>query len=107
MGRRLVARFDVYRFNSRAAPLLLDVQSDILEGLASRVVVPLAPAAKVGKEELPRLKPRISIDGKDYIMMTTDIAALPVARLGAFVASLEESYQVEASNALDFLFYGF
>jgi hypothetical protein len=43
-ARRLVARFDVYRFQSRAAPLVVDVQTDILSDLASRGVVPPAPA---------------------------------------------------------------
>jgi len=76
-----VARFDVYRFSSKSAPLLVDVQADLLGELSSRVVVPLAPAGKAGREELPRLKPRVSVGGKDYILMTTDIGVVPVASL--------------------------
>lgn len=102
-----MARFDVYRFASKAAPLVLDVQSDILSDLKSRVVVPLAPASEAGKEELPRLKPRIGVEGKDYILMTTDIAALPVGRLGEHVANVEAEFRDEITKALDFLFFGF
>ena len=43
-----MARFDVFGFSSKAAPLVVDVQSNVLNGLASRVVFPLAPVAKVG-----------------------------------------------------------
>ncbi|MFQ5562577.1 MAG: CcdB family protein [Parvularculaceae bacterium] len=102
-----MARFDVYRFPSKAAPLVIDVQSNILNDLNSRVVIPLAPAAKADREQLPRLKPKIAIGEKDYILMTTDIAALPVNRLGDRVVNLEADYRDEITNALDFLFFGF
>lgn len=44
-----MARFDVFRFPSKAAPLVVDVQSSILNDLKSRFFVPLAPVAKAGK----------------------------------------------------------
>ena len=102
-----MARFDVFRFDSKSAPLVVDVQADVLNGFGSRVVVPLASASKVGKEEMPRLKPKISLDGKDYILMATDISAVPVSRLGPHVTSIEAEYRDQVSAALDFLFYGF
>ena len=102
-----MARFDVYRFSSKLAPLIIDVQSDVLGDLASRVVVPLSPASKAGKEEMPRLKPRIIVQDKDYVLMTTDIAALPRARFGAHVTNVEDQYRDEITKALDFLFFGF
>lgn len=102
-----MARFDVYRFASKAAPLVVDVQSNVLDDLASRVVIPLAPAKKAQREALPRLKPNLVIQNKDYILMTTDIAALPRARLGAHVANIESDYRDDITNALDFLLFGF
>lgn len=102
-----MARFDVYRFAARAAPLVVDVQADVLEDLASRVVVPLAPARNAGREALPRLKPRITVDGKEYILMTTDIAALPRARLGPRVGNIQAEHRDDIINALDFLLVGF
>jgi len=102
-----MARFDVYRFRSRATPLVVDVQADVLSDLASRVVVPLVTIDQAEKEVLARLKPAIRIAGNDYILMTTDLAALTVARLGPHVAKLEGSDRDAVTNALDFLFFGF
>jgi toxin CcdB len=102
-----MARFDVYRFASKSAPLVLDVQSDILGELNSRVVIPLVPVSKAAREELPRLKPKIVVGGKSFILMTTDMAALPRSRLGAFVTNIEGASRDDVSNALDFLFFGF
>lgn len=102
-----MARFDVYRFPSKSAPLVVDVQSDILGDLNSRVVIPLVPVTKAASEELPRLKPRIEVGGKSYILMTTDMAALPKNRLGALVTNVEGAARDDISNALDFLFFGF
>ena len=49
-----MAQFDVHRnLNSASAnamPFLLDVQSDLLNGLATRVVVPLAKPEAVGNK---------------------------------------------------------
>jgi len=102
-----MARFDVYRFPSKSAPLVVDVQSDILSELNSRVVIPLVPVTKAANEELPRLKPRIAVGGKSYILMTTDLAALPKSRLGAFVTNIGGADRDDIATALDFLFFGF
>jgi len=102
-----VARFDVYRFANKAAPFVVDVQADLLSDLASRVVVPLAPVACFAKEELPRLKPRITIDGNEYILMTTDIGVLAKAQLGLPVTNIETSHRDDITAALDFLLQGF
>ncbi len=102
-----MARFDIYRYASKSAPLLVDVQADLLSDLNSRVVVPLLPTAKTGNEELPRLKPKIEISGKDYILMTTDIGVVPVASLGKLIGNIEDEHRYTISDALDFLFQGF
>lgn len=102
-----MARFDVYRFPSKSTPLVVDVQSDILGDLNSRVVIPLAPVTKSAGEELPRLKPRIAVGGKSYILMTTDMAALPKNRLGTFVTNIGGADRDGISTSLDFLFFGF
>ncbi len=102
-----MAQFDVHQFVSRAAPLVVEVQSNVLEDLASRVVVPLVPALKAGSEEVRPLKPRIVVNGTDYILMTTDLGALPRARLGPVVANIEIEHRGDITNALDFLILGF
>ena len=102
-----MARFDVYRFSSKAAPLVVDVQSEVLDGLASRVVIPLVPTEQSLREALPRLKPRITVNNKDYILMTTDLSALPRSRLGPWVGNIDTTHHDDITDALDFLFFGF
>jgi toxin CcdB len=102
-----MARFDVHQFASKAAPLVLDVQADILDDLASRVVVPLVPLSQAASEVLPRLKPVLMINDQACVMMTTDIAALPVSKLGKTVTNIEAEHRDDIIAALDFLFLGF
>jgi len=64
----MMAQFDVYRFSSRAAPVVVNVgvQSGVLDDLASQVVIPLVPTEESLREALPRLKPRITVNDKDH-----------------------------------------
>ena len=97
-----MARFDVYEY-SDDVPLLLDVQADLFSTLKTRVVVPLLPNAST---KLARLNPTITVQGKAYVLMTTDIAALPTGSLGTVIANVEDQRQV-VIDALDFLLQGF
>ena len=100
-----MARFDVYRYPGKI-PLLLDIQADILSHLDTRVVIPLMPFHKAKKEELPRLKPVLPVNGKKYVLTTADIVTVLAARLGEKVANLEE-HHMEIVDAVDFLMQGF
>ncbi|MCC5826223.1 CcdB family protein [Alkalimonas sp.] len=98
-----MARFDVYR--SSDSGFLLDVQTDLLAGLNTRVVVPLLPidtAPKAAK----RLNPIFDIDNQSYLMATQFMAAIPEAELKQKVSCLIAQQQ-EVSEALDMLFVGF
>ncbi len=72
-----------------AAPLLLDVQADLLSDLATRVVVPLIPLADFGRP-VARLHPTFMVSGAAHVMATHLIAAIPRAALGAEIASLAD-----------------
>ncbi|WP_404419267.1 CcdB family protein [Marinospirillum sp.] len=99
-----MARFDFFE-NEGGAGYLLDVQSDLLSGLNTRVVVPLLP-----KPSAPfpaqRLNPVFSIEGQELVMATQFMAAVPEGELRSGVGSLTEQ-QDEISAALDMLFLGF
>lgn len=105
-----MARFDVYRNTGPHAtdtPYLLDVQSDLLDGLSTRVVIPLrrrhdAPASKIPEN----LSPALDILGEKCTLETPKLAAVPLRILKNPVASLRES-QNTVTAALDFLFHGF
>ncbi len=100
-----MARFDVVK-NRRGTfpPLLLDVQSDFLERLWTRVVVPLHPLKTYGAP-IRRLTPVFTISEKPYVMVTPELAGVDTNELGAFVTSLREK-RIEILQALDFLLQG-
>lgn len=98
-----MARFEVYN-NEGGAGYLLDVQSDLLSGLNTRMVVPLLPKASA---PLPaqRLNPVFEIEGQMVMMATQFMAAVPQAELRDRVGTLQEQQQ-SVTAALDMLFYG-
>jgi toxin CcdB len=97
-----MARFDVYRYEDG---YLLDVQADILDGLNSRMVVPLMPSAKAPKPA-DRLNPVFIVGEDEFVMVTQFMAAVPVRDFGKPVGSLEQEYD-RIKLAIDMLFDGF
>ena len=99
-----MARFDIFE-NEAGAGYLLDVQSDLLSGLNTRVVVPLLPKSSA---PIPaqRLNPEFSVEGQELIMTTQFMSAVPEAELRSGVGNLAEQ-QDKISAALDMLFLGF
>ena len=104
-----MARFDVYRNPSRKSrervPLLLDIQANLLEGLATRLVVPLVPAAEFGPA-IERLNPLLRVGGRNYAMATAEMAAVTRKSLGDKVGSAA-GQAAEILAAVDFLVSGF
>lgn len=105
-----MARFDVYRNPGKHAeqtPYLLDVQTDLLHGLETRVVVPLRRRDRFQTAKLPgNLTPTFSIENVECIMETPKLAAVPLRLLKPPVTSLA-TRGLEIMAALDFLFQGF
>ena len=104
-----MAQFDVYENpnekTNRAIPYLLDVQSDLIESLATRVVVPLVAAAAMGKA-IKHLNPPFTVSHTTVFMSTAELAGVPVRSLGEKVGSLKDQRH-EIIAGLDFLFTGF
>ena len=99
-----MSRFHIYQ-NTGGNGFLLDVQSDLLSGLNTRVVVPLLEWAHA-PTPAQRLNPVFTVDGVEVVMATQFMAAIPEAELKHVVGQLEDE-QHEASTALDMLFLGF
>jgi toxin CcdB len=97
-----MAQFDVHRSRDNDA-LLLDCQSDLLNHLETRLVIPLMPDRTA--RELPCLHPLFEIDGRSLILATQLAAAVDIAELGPCIASLSER-RYEILNALDMLLTG-
>ncbi|MDO5691895.1 MAG: CcdB family protein [Pseudomonadota bacterium] len=105
-----MARFDVYPnpgLHVDTTPYLLDVQTDLLSGLDSRVVVPLRSAERFAQVKIPeRLMPLLDVNGTACLMETPKLAAVPERVLQKPVASLAHD-QDRVLAALDFLFQGY
>lgn len=98
-----MAQFDVHHGRDGGA-LLLDCQSDLLDHLETRLVIPLLPDRTA--HELPRLHPVFDIDGESLILATQLASAVDVRDLGPRVASLSER-RYEILNAIDLLLTGY
>ncbi len=101
-------QFDVYcnpDASSRARfPYLLDIQSDPLDSLATRVVVPLAPESG-DATPITRLMPVFEVGGQRVVMRTPELAGVPRKAIGAHVGSLA-GRRHEIVAALDVLVTG-
>lgn len=104
-----MAQFDVFENpneeTNQAIPYLLDVQSDLLDTLSTRVVVPLVAASAMGKA-IKHLNPEFTIKNTSVFMSTAELAGVPIRAIGEKVDSLKDRRH-EIVAALDFLFTGF
>jgi toxin CcdB len=104
-----MARFDVYPTpfaDERShTPFWLDVQSDHLDQLATRVVLPLR-RVQTGVPLKQRLNPEFVIDGQAVYADTANLATYPHALLRRSRANLGGE-RLAIDNALDLLFSGF
>ncbi|MEP7130344.1 MAG: CcdB family protein [Sphingomicrobium sp.] len=96
-----MAQFDVHRF---ANGLVVDCQSDLLDQIDSRFVVPLVPRSGAPKVA-QRLNPVFEIGGGSYVMLTQAAGAVRRRQLGAVVGSLG-ARAFEITGALDVLVSG-
>lgn len=88
-----------------AYPLLLDVQSDLIAELNTRVVVPLCPASAMKGKLIKTLMPVFEIDGKQYAMLTPQLAGISRKQIGPKAADLNQ-HRDEIIAALDLLITG-
>ncbi|KFG70645.1 CcdB family protein [Microvirga sp. BSC39] len=99
-----MSQFNVYAGVGRSGRLVVDLQSNILEPIATRMVAPLF--LKSETKVITELTPMVSIDGRDLVVMIPLMASIPVRELQRPVGSLA-SYQDAIKRALDLLFLGF
>jgi toxin CcdB len=100
-----MAQFDVHS-NPRGGefPYVVDVQSELLAHLATRVVVPIMELERYGRP-ITRLNPTAAVSNRTYVLVFQELAAVPKSALGERVASLARQRE-ELVAALDLLFTG-
>jgi toxin CcdB len=101
-----VPRFDVYanpdKPESKRIPYYLDVQSDHIKGMETRIVIPLWNASHFF-ERTENLHPEFEIAGQPVVMDTPALGAVPRSVFRQPVANLK-SQQMPIQDALDALF---
>ncbi len=104
-----MAQFDVYRNANPATrariPYLLDVQSDLLDILATRVVVPLCKPEVLKGKLAERLNPLLEVEGRRMVMLTPELAGVSRKALGEPVGNLAHE-RASIIAALDLVFTG-
>ena len=103
-----MAQFDIHA-NSAAGevdfPYLLDIQSDFLDRLNTRLVVPLMALDSFGTP-IERLNPVFEVAGGAYVGVFTEMAGVSRNLLGEVVDSAAERRD-EIVAAVDFMIQGF
>lgn len=101
-----MARLDVYAnptaAERRHTPYFVDVQNDFIDGLETRVVIPLRRETVFG----PRargLHPLLTLGDERLVLDTAAIGAVPTTELRKAVTSLREA-RADVQEALDTLF---
>ncbi len=103
-----MAQFDVYKNPNpktrRSIPYLVDVQSDLLDPIATRVVIPLIRISK-SNQPITRLNPEFEIEDATVLLSTAELAGISKSALANHVTSLKE-HRTDIINALDVLITG-
>jgi toxin CcdB len=100
-----VARYNVYKNPELPGRgYLLDIQADMLSGLASRAMVPLLPI-RASLVPIRDFNPVFSILDEPHILLTQAILSLPKRLLKAPVTSLRDRHD-DIMRALNILLTG-
>jgi len=103
-----VSDFAVHHNKSLAAenyPYLLDVQSELLSGLDTRLVIPLMKKEEIRNAIIKNLNPIARVGGLEYVVVTQQMAAVPKVVVGEKVDHSEFS-RTDVLTAIDFLITG-
>ena len=102
-------QFVAYRNRNKAAaglyPFLLNVQSDLIRDMETRVVIPLLRAPSKRPPAPDRLSPLFELDGEKFVLMTPMIASVGIGVLGGEAHDLSRE-RATILAALDLLISG-
>ena len=95
-------QFDVFENPSprmrEVYPFVVDVQSNLLSALATRMVVPLAVTSLAAKDLPQRLCPIITVNNRPLMLVPFEAAPLDKRLLKAEITSVQErSYEIVAA----------
>ncbi|HBB9961727.1 TPA: CcdB family protein [Vibrio parahaemolyticus] len=104
-----MSQFSLYKNKDKstaiAYPYFVDVQSELLDTLNTRLVIPLTPIELLEKKAPSHLCPIIHIDEGDFVILTHQMASVPKKILQEPVNDLS-TFRDEIISATDFLITG-
>lgn len=102
-----MAQFDLYENpnpkSRKWAPYIVDLQHEMLSGLATRIMAPLVIAKASGEPTMQRLNPVVSVEGQNYFLSTAEMASVPVKELAEASGNLS-LFRDDLIAAVDLLF---
>ncbi|HHH1370362.1 TPA: CcdB family protein [Yersinia enterocolitica] len=104
-----MAQFFVYKNmarNKQIYPYFIDIQSDFLNHLSTRLVIPLARKQPTNSQ-VKVLSPILTVDLVDYVILTSLLTTTNVKNLRADCRVMDASHlRDELVAAIDFLILG-
>jgi toxin CcdB len=104
-----MAQFDVYLNPGKTSkvhyPYLVDIQSSLLNELATRIVIPLGKRSAFGGEAMQGLTPEISFADQELLLLTLQISSVSEKHLKNPVGSLSH-FRDQIVGALDMAITG-
>jgi len=99
-----MAQFDLYAgIGDGESGYVVDLQADLLSGLATRIVAPLR--ARAATVAITGLTPVVDVGGVEFVVLMQEMAAGPTRELQRRIGSLG-AYQDSIKRALDIVFFG-
>lgn len=105
-----MAQFDVYENSNtttkEAYPYFVDIQSNILSEIASRIVIPLGTLTSFKNQQLENLTPVITYNNEELLLLTPQIASTPLKILDKPIGSIAH-LRATVLASVDFALSGF
>ncbi len=104
-----MSQFTVYANKNaktrKTFPYLIDIQSDLLDGLQTTVVIPLCKASQLHGQIITKLCPLVEIGGEKFVAMSQQLAGIERSQLGKEITNLSEN-RAQFIAAIDFMILG-
>ena len=95
-------QFDVCRLKDRNQ-LIVVLQHDVADGLASRIVAPLSDAPL--RKPIDRIRVPIELNGDRYVVQLDRLAAIEKSAIGAVLGNVGD-VDSQIKNGVDLLIFG-